>query len=42
MEIIQKQKNHILYNPDNEFIDDTIHPNTRPKNKKQRKTPTLL
>lgn len=35
MDIIQKEKNHILYNPDNEFIDDTIFPNTKPaKNKK--------
>ena len=31
MEIIKKQKNHIIYNSDNEFIDDTVHPNTKPK-----------
>lgn len=30
MDIIQKQKNHIIYNSDNEFIDDTILPNTKP------------
>lgn len=31
MEIIEKQKNHIIYNHKNEFIDDTILPNTVPK-----------
>lgn len=37
MDIIQKEKNHIFYNPDNEFIDDTILPNTVPrKNKRDR------
>ena len=37
MDIIQKEKNHIFYNPDNEFIDDTILPNTVPrKNKANR------
>lgn len=32
MEIIEKQKNHIIYNSNNEFIDDTILPNTVPQN----------
>jgi hypothetical protein len=32
MDIIKKNKNFILYNDDNEFIDDTIQPNTKPKN----------
>jgi len=32
MDIIKKNKNYILYNDDNEFIDDTILPNTKPKN----------
>jgi hypothetical protein len=31
MEIIEKHKNHIVYNPKNEFIDDDILPNTVPK-----------
>ena len=31
MDIISKEKNHILYNPDNEFIDDTIEPSTKPR-----------
>lgn len=31
MEIIEKHKNHIVYNPKNEFIDDEILPNTVPK-----------
>lgn len=30
MEIIIKEKNHITYNEDNEFIDDSVHPNTAP------------
>ena len=30
MEIIIKEKNHITYNEENEFIDDTVHPNTAP------------
>ena len=34
MEIIEKHKNHIIYNPKNEFIDDTILPNTVPKSQK--------
>lgn len=41
MDIIQKQKNHIIYNPDNEFIDDSKEPSTAPtnyKNKRQRIT----
>jgi len=25
-----------LYNPDNEFIDDTIKPNTKPRKNKKR------
>ena len=32
MDIIKKNKNYILYNDNNEFIDDTIQPNTKPKN----------
>ena len=32
MEIIMKEKNHISYNEENEFIDDSIHPNTAPMN----------
>jgi len=32
MEIITKEKNHISYNDDNEFIDDSVHPNTAPIN----------
>lgn len=31
MEIIEKQKNHIRYKEHNEFIDDTILPNTVPR-----------
>lgn len=31
MHIIMKEKNHILYNPDNEFIDDEVKPNTVPR-----------
>jgi len=27
-----KEKNHIIYNPENEFIDDEIEPNTVPRN----------
>ena len=30
MEIIIKYKNQIKYNPENEFIDDTVLPNTLP------------
>ena len=30
MEIIHKNKNHIVYHDDNEFIDDTVFPNTLP------------
>jgi hypothetical protein len=30
MEIIVKDKNHITYNDDNEFIDDSVLPNTTP------------
>jgi len=37
MEIIQKHKNHIMYHPDNEYIDDTILPNTVPKSQIKRK-----
>jgi len=37
MEVITKDKNHILYNPDNEFIDDTILPNTKPVKQKSKK-----
>jgi hypothetical protein len=32
MEIITKYKNQIKYNPENEFIDDTVLPNTLPSN----------
>lgn len=32
MDIIQKHKNHIIYNPDNEFIDDSKEPSTAPTN----------
>lgn len=32
MDIIIKEKNHISYNEENEFIDDSIHPNTAPIN----------
>jgi len=31
MDIISKDKNHILYNPENEFIDDSVEPSTKPK-----------
>ena len=31
MDIITKHKNHIIYNEDNEFIDDDVLPNTAPK-----------
>ena len=31
MEIIQKNKNQIYYNEDNEFIDDDVEPTTRPE-----------
>ena len=37
MHIIAKDKNHILYNPENEFIDDTIEPSTVPKNQRSTK-----
>ena len=33
----EPEKNHILYNQDNEFIDDTIKPNTKPNKKKRTK-----
>jgi len=36
MEIITKHKNHIVYNEDNEFIDDCVEPSTVPKTLKQR------
>ena len=31
MEIIKKDKNKIYYNEDNEFIDDSVEPTTRPE-----------
>lgn len=34
MEIISKYKNQIYYNEDNEFIDDSVEPSTRPKRQK--------
>ena len=30
MDIIKKYKNRIYYNEDNEFIDDDVHPSTKP------------
>ena len=30
MDIIRKHKNNIMYNDGNQFIDDTVHPNTAP------------
>lgn len=36
MDIIKKQKNHIIYNPDNEFIDDDVEPSTRPRKHKMK------
>ncbi len=30
MKVISKNKNTIVYNQDNMFIDDTVHPNTAP------------
>jgi hypothetical protein len=32
MEIISKYKNQICYNEENEFIDDTVEPSTKPPN----------
>ena len=32
MHIIMKEKNHIQYHPENEFIDDQVEPNTVPRN----------
>ena len=34
MDIIQKNKNQINYNEENEFIDDDVEPNTAPKRQK--------
>lgn len=34
MDIIKKNKNQIMYNEDNEFIDDQVLPNTVPKRQK--------
>lgn len=34
MDIIQKTKNQINYNEENEFIDDEVQPNTAPKRQK--------
>jgi len=31
MEIIKKDKNKIYYNEDNEFIDDSVEPTTKPE-----------
>lgn len=31
MEIIKKDKNRIYYNEDNEFIDDSVEPSTKPE-----------
>ena len=39
MEIIIKEKNHISYNEENEFIDDSIHPNTAPDTQSTSFTP---
>ena len=39
MDIIIKEKNHISYNEENEFIDDSIHPNTAPINIQSLSTP---
>lgn len=35
MDVIRKEKNNILYNSENEFVDDSVLPNTAP-NKKPR------
>ena len=40
MDIIRKNKNMIYYNPDNEYIDDTVHPNTKPKKILQKRQNT--
>ena len=34
MDIIKKNKKQIMYNEDNEFIDDQVLPNTVPKRQK--------
>ena len=40
MDIINKDKSHIYYNPENEFIDDSIHPNTKPARQQSKKKRT--
>ena len=42
MNIITKDKNRLLYNSDNEFIDDTIEPTTVPKNQKKQKEASII
>lgn len=39
MEIIEKEKNRINYNPNNDYIDDAVQPNTAPRIKKRRHEP---
>ena len=38
MDIIRKNKNCIYYNGDNEYIDDTVMPNTKPAKILQKRT----
>ena len=33
MDVIRKEKNNIIYNEDNEFVDDSVLPNTAPSKK---------
>lgn len=36
MDVIRKEKNNIIYNEDNEFVDDSVLPNTAPEKKPRR------
>lgn len=36
MEVITKHRNQIIYNEDNEFIDDSVEPSTVPKHLRKR------
>ena len=36
MDVIRKEGNTIVYNSDNEFIDDTIEPSTMPQAEREK------
>jgi len=39
MDIIYKDKNQLIYNDNNEFIDDSVKPNTVPKRRNSHVSP---